>query len=156
MRIRSKTPEPSRLQGFTLIEVMAVAVIVLILATLAYPSYQEAVRQSRRAEAQAALMQLMQQQERYYSQHNSYIAFSRTSAEPDAKRFKWYSGNTPSDSAYEISGVACEGQSIRNCIAITASPGTSRVNANYRDPVCGDLVFTSIGAKKANLPECWK
>ena len=36
--------------GFTLIEVMVVVVIVAILSTVAYPSYQESVRRTKRAE----------------------------------------------------------------------------------------------------------
>jgi type IV pilus assembly protein PilE len=51
--------------GFTLTEVMIVVVIVGILATIAYPSYQEKVLRSRRADGQAALMSLAQAQERY-------------------------------------------------------------------------------------------
>lgn len=46
--------------GFTLIEIMVVAVIVAILATIAYPSYQSSIRKAKRSEGHAALMQLMQ------------------------------------------------------------------------------------------------
>ena len=64
------------MRGFTLIDVMVAVVIVGILAAIAYPSYQHAVRKTRRAEARAALMQIMQQEERYYSHATTYIAFA--------------------------------------------------------------------------------
>ncbi len=53
--------------GFTLIEVMVVVTIVGILAAIAYPSYQDIVRQTRRADALSALMDMMAKQERYFT-----------------------------------------------------------------------------------------
>lgn len=142
--------------GFTLIEILIVTVVLAVLASLAYPSYQDAVRKSRRAEAQAALMELMQQQERHYSRHNSYVAFSSAGGAGAERRFKWFSGSAPADSAYEISGEACTGDTIENCIVLTARPGTDAVNASFRDPACGALTFSSTGAKGADRPDCWR
>lgn len=50
-------------KGFTLVELMIVIAIIAILAAIAYPSYINFVRESRRADAQAALtsVQLAQQ-----------------------------------------------------------------------------------------------
>ncbi|WP_286816547.1 type IV pilin protein [Marinobacter sp. UBA3607] len=59
-------------QGFTLIEVMIVVAIVGILAAVAYPSYQEHVKASRRAEAQSALMGLAAAMERHFTANNTY------------------------------------------------------------------------------------
>ena len=42
-------------KGFTLVELMIVMAIIAILAAIAYPSYINFVRESRRADAQAAL-----------------------------------------------------------------------------------------------------
>ena len=81
-------------RGFTLIEVMVTVVVVAILATIAYPSYQDAVRKTKRAEGRAALMQIMQQEERYYSHATTYIAFTSAATEPEEKKFKWYSADS--------------------------------------------------------------
>lgn len=58
--------------GFTLIELMIVVVIIGILAAIAYPSYSQWVTETRRSDAQAALMDLAAKLERYFSQCNSY------------------------------------------------------------------------------------
>jgi type IV pilus assembly protein PilE len=146
--------------GFTLIEVMVVVAIISILAAVAYPSYQESIRKGKRAEGRAALMQLMQQQEQYYSQHNSYIKFSSASVDVDEMRFKWFSGNSATKSAYEISGEVCPppNDTIQNCVRLVAVPGTSNVDSGYKDPVpgCGTFVLTSIGEKSADGTDCWK
>jgi type IV pilus assembly protein PilE len=143
------------LHGFTLIEVMVVLVIVSILAGIAYPSYRDSIRKGKRTEGRAALMELMQQQERYYSQHNSYIVFNSSSTNEDEKRFKWFSGNKPANSAYEISADACENDTIQNCVLLAAKPGTEKVDKHFDDPTCGKLTLTSTGVKAADATNCW-
>jgi len=59
-------------RGFTLIELMIVVAIVAILAGVAWPSYQEHVRTTRRADAQGALMGLAQAMERHFTEKGSY------------------------------------------------------------------------------------
>lgn len=62
-------------RGMTLIELMIVVVIVGILAAFAYPSYQNSVRKSRRADGEAALLAVQLAQEklrtscRFYAQN---------------------------------------------------------------------------------------
>lgn len=140
-------------QGFSLVELMVVLVILAILAAIEYPSYLESVRKTRRAEGRAALLQLMQQQERYYSQNGSYIAFSST--EPNG--YQWFSGNAPASSAYEIAAAACEEDVLENCIVLTATPGTGNVNPAHRGDACGELSLSSNGMKTAagHGANCW-
>lgn len=61
-----------RNKGFTLIEVMIVVAIVGILASIAYPSYQEHVRSARRTAAQGCLMEQTHAIERFYSANMTY------------------------------------------------------------------------------------
>lgn len=144
--------------GFTVIELAVVICIIALLAAAAFPVYQEAVRKSRRAEARTALLTLMQQQERFNSQHNGYIAFSADAKDENAQKFKWFSGSSPRRSAYEISGAACQDDVIRNCIQLTALPGTERVERHYHDAACGALSLNSKGIKSASgqASNCWE
>lgn len=139
--------------GFTLIEIMVVLLVLSVLAAIAYPSYQESVRKTHRAEARAALMAAMQQQERYYSESGSYTIFSAD--EPNG--FKWFSGDSPASSSHEIGAAPCKDDSLRNCVVLTASPGTAKVVGRYKDKLCGDLRFSSNGIKGASGsgPNCW-
>lgn len=63
---------PRRLGGFTLIEVMIVVAIVAILSAIAFPSYQESVRKSKRADARTQLLEASQHMQRFYSQNDRY------------------------------------------------------------------------------------
>ena len=142
-------------RGFTMIEMMVTLIILAVLAAIALPSYQESVLKARRTEARAALMKTMQQQERYYSLHTTYLAFSSVSINENEKRFSWYSGENAQGSFYEISAQACKEKALRDCVLLTAQPGTSKVNASYRDPKCGKLTLASSGEKTAAADGCW-
>lgn len=141
--------------GFTLMELMIAAIVIGVLAMIAFPSYTESVLKTRRAEGTAALMNAMQQQERHYTAHATYLAFDAESSAEDARGFKWFSGDAPASSAYEIHARACDGKSIRDCVQLLAQPGTERVNAGHRDPRCGNLILTSEGRRSAAADSCW-
>lgn len=140
-------------QGFSLIELMVVLLILAILAAFQYPSYKESIRKAKRAEGRAALAEVMQQQERHYSQQSSYVVFSATSP----SGFKWFSGDNPKTSSYELHAEPCKGDTVKNCIVVTATPGTARVNSSYQDDVCGALSLASNGIKNASGTgnDCW-
>ncbi len=145
-------------KGFSLLEVMVVVAIVAILSRFAYPSYIDSVRKAKRGEAKTALMLLAQQQERYYAQNNTYLAFTIGAKDAAAKQFKAYSGNAAATSAYEIKAEACTGETIRNCVILTATPGTTNVDRNFSEPKCGALSITSTGIRTSSIgstSECW-
>lgn len=68
-----KNIKKSNDQGFSLIEILIALVIVGILASIAYPSYQQFIHKSRRADALSTLTQYQMIMERCYSQNFSYL-----------------------------------------------------------------------------------
>lgn len=143
-------------RGFTMIEVMVVLVILMILGALAYPSYAGYMVKTRRIEAQVAMIEALQQEERHYAVHNSYIAFS-ADALPDQPRFKWWSGSAAAASAYELDAQACRDRQLSECIELRARPGTSKVDARFQDAECGTLTLNSAGEHGASgsSNRCW-
>lgn len=56
----------------TLIELMIVIVVLGIVAAIGYPSYQDQVRKSRRAEGMGDLLELADRMERHYADLGTY------------------------------------------------------------------------------------
>jgi type IV pilus assembly protein PilE len=147
--------------GFTLIELMIVVAIVAILGSIAYPAYTESVLKGRRAQGRTALAELMQQQERYLTQTNTYLEFSNASGVTDPANvpFKTFSGDNIATGAYFLSTTPCTTatDAIKECVRVTASP---RVTGS--DPRVDALSMTSTGQKSCSgtasstKPElCW-
>ncbi len=61
-----------RMQGVTLLELMIVVVIIGILAAISYPSYRDFTDRAKRNEAKAILLEIAQNEERFYLQNNTY------------------------------------------------------------------------------------
>jgi type IV pilus assembly protein PilE len=114
----------------------------------------------RRVEGQVALIEAMQQQERFQSRHNSYAAFSSGNADGDGQGFKWWSGHDADGSAYELDAYACADGTLASCVEIRARPGTARVDQHFRDPDCGVLTLDNLGRQGAQTApgssvHCW-
>lgn len=139
--------------GHTLIEVLIALGILAVLGTAAMQGWQNLVRRQQRAEGRAALLAVLQQQERHFSRYGRYRIFD--AAAPGA--FQWHSGPTPANSAYAISAVACPGEALTRCVTAVAHPGTERVNSAYADPACGVLRLDSRGRQQADggVKACW-
>ncbi|CAM3581178.1 type IV pilin protein [Paracidovorax anthurii] len=151
--------------GFSLIELMIVVAIIGLLAAVAYPAYTDSILKGRRAQGRTALMELMQQQERYMTQNNCYLKFTNTTGTVSATTctggtsstvpFKVFSGDTNSGTAYWLSARECTAGSttldMKTCVMVEATPTKS-------DPNAGVLSLTSFGQKSCSgsKPQvCW-
>jgi type IV pilus assembly protein PilE len=128
-------------RGFTLIELMITVAIVGILAAVAYPSYREYVAKSRRAEAQALLMQSSQWMERFYAENFSYSANTAGVAVTDATMFPARYSQSPASgtAAYTITVVAAT--------ATTFTVTATRTGTMAADK-CGNFEITHTGIKQ--------
>ena len=128
-----------RLQsGFTLIELMVVAVILGIIASIALPSYNEHIRKTRRAAGAACATAVAQRLERVYTTDLSYagapaIATLTAACDRDALRF------------YTLA---------RHVNAKTYSVTAAPKGAQSGDS-CGTLSINQLGVKSPTTAGCW-
>ncbi|MGI4778952.1 MAG: type IV pilin protein [Janthinobacterium lividum] len=64
----ASTPNRSFLNGFTLVELAITVVIVAIIAAIALPTYQAAMKKARFADVKRDILDIQVQMERYYTQ----------------------------------------------------------------------------------------
>lgn len=126
-----------RSAGFTIIELMIVLVIVAILLGLAYPSYVDYVRKSKRGEAQQLLMNWSVNQEIWRANNPQYA----TLAQLPAPSHDYYTFTLPARSAtvYTLQAAASGDQANDH-----AKNGDS----------CATLTLNQNGAKSPAT--CWE
>ncbi|EAR61470.1 type IV pilin protein [Neptuniibacter caesariensis] len=129
--------------GFTLIELLIAVAVVGILVSVAYPSYQEFVRDSNRATAEGVVLEMGQWMERQFTVNGRYTDASNASPSlPLAK--------SPKDGAdvHYVLGV--------NATATTFTITATASGAQQGD-ACGNLTLTQAGVKGAtgSGTDCW-
>lgn len=145
-----------RQQGFSLIELMIVVVILAVLAAIAVPNYQEYLLKSGRSEGQAKLLEVMQMQQRFYSQNQAYT----TNLGAGGLGYAGVAANAaaPSeDGRYLITAAVCAaGIPIAACVLLRAAPQGSQA----ADAKCSTLTINSRGVKgitggTGTAATCW-
>jgi type IV pilus assembly protein PilE len=147
--------------GFTLIELMITVVIIGILAAIAYPSYTQYIKQSRRSDAFTALTQLANNLEKFYSQCGAYTTDNTTSGgvnctTPTAGPGTLGLGSNQSPDGYYTLSIATGTPPYT--ITATANSG----GVQNQDTDCRTLTLDSTGAKTSKnsggtvTTNCWK
>lgn len=138
-----------RLAGFSLIELMTVLLILGLLLSVAWPSYQSHLRRGHRLEAAAALLEAQQFMERHYAVQGRY-----TTAAGAAPVLPVRLQTVPAQGAprYRLRLEAVEAGQF----TLRADPQ----EALAADP-CGSLTLASTGLKGrtgsgATVAQCWQ
>ncbi len=139
----------TRQQGFTLIELMIVVVVVAILASIAVPAYQEQIAKAKRADAVAALTTAAQALERYYTSNGRYL-----DANGDLAAVFPTAVPESGTAYYNITSTAAANNSFTLRATRTGSMSGDR---------CGNLQLNSAGARTlhdnasgTDVADCWR
>ena len=127
--------------GFTLIELLITVAIVGIVSAIAFPSYSESIRQSKRKEAQAALLSLANAMEMYRMQNGNK-----------------YTSATVGSTGIFTNQVPVTGGTKTYTLSIstlTANTYTLSAVPVQPDSLCGTLSYTNTGAKSPSTSGCW-
>lgn len=128
----------NKLQGFSLIELMIVVAIVGIIAAVAYPSFMEQVRKSRRSDGITMINTVIKAQERHFVNELTYSV--------DLTDMGFASANDvdSQEGYYKVSAATCAGGlAIDRCVKVTAVAQGSQVSD-------GDLSLNTRGQKEGN------
>ena len=143
-----------------MIELMIVVAIIGILAAVAYPAYTDSVAKGKRAEARAAVMDLLQQQERYLTQMNTYEPFPLGT--PGSLPFKGHSSlsSDMASSSHLLGARVCQevGSTVptkRDCIEVFAEPQVGV----FKDLQVTSMAIDTQGRRTCTgtmTDRCWK
>lgn len=127
-----------------MLELMIVVVVIGILASIAYPGYQEQVRRSNRSEAKIALEQRAQALEKCYTRSMDFTSAACANA--------FLAGNTPTG-RYSVAGAA----PTATTFTLTATPqGGQASDAECRNFTINEAGARTVSGSLAATPErCW-
>ena len=137
-------------QGFTLIELMIVVVIVAIFSAIAIPSYQHFVRRANVAQAQQEMQKLAEQLERYKARNFSFKGFNATYLYPNSALFNSSTQTLNLDSKFTLTVV--DSMNGNPLLTSTSAGGQGwAIKAISLDTRNFSLLLTSIGVSCKNM-----
>ena len=137
---------------------MITAPLAAILPPIASPSSAPHVAPSPRHECRSGVMQVLQQQERYFAQYNTYKTIATTESSPVIRNF---SGDNRDGSACRIASAACQGTpapALTACVEAQGSLSTTdpkKITIIYGDSL-GGRGCVANGNRTSTETACWK
>lgn len=137
-----------RMAGVTLLELMAVVMVIGILGMIALPSYRQYVMRAQRTEAKSALLQLATNQERFY------LANRRYGVTADLADLGFPTGKSEKGTY----SIAVTSANTAQTYTATATPATGGAVDMTLDSMCTSFSITADGQRTAtgSAPDtCW-
>jgi type IV pilus assembly protein PilE len=133
-------------------DILITVAIIGILAAVAYPSFAGVLAKGARAEGRVAATRMLMEQERYFTQANTYVAIDPQVASGQVLRN--FSGDARAASKYWVGARACGSAALNQCVEVYAVP-----QFGGGDPDVGVLTIRSTGAARGctgSKPQlCW-
>jgi len=143
-----------RQRGVTLIELMIVVVIMAIIASVAYPSYNNFIVKSKRTAAKTIIMRIADRQEQFFADNKQYAADLTDlgfAANPFAVNQNGEVTDVAADDRIYLLGLA---NTSATTYTIGAIPQLSMIAG---DADCGIMWMTHTGDKgnSGTSTDCW-
>ncbi len=137
-----------RLGGFSLIELMAVLLIIGILGAIAVPGYRQYVIRAHRTEAKTSLLRLAANQERHYLRNNTYT---------DDLAALGFGAGVSENGVYTLAVPIADATTFQAVAVPTPGGGPNGADMG-RDEACAQFTIDAAGQRRA-FPDpdgnCW-
>ena len=127
-------------KGVTLIELMIAVVVVAILLSVAYPSYQSFIEQARRSDAMSSLLDAQLEQEKFRANNTTYASSVASLGVPSLSDGGFYSISVTSFGTVSF--------------LVTATPSGAQASDD-----CGTFVIDQAGPNHTGTnadEDCWQ
>lgn len=140
----------ARSYGFTLIELMIVLVVLAVIVAIAYPAYVNYMIQTRRSDAQVALMLVANLEEKFFSACNQYTDALVNGNIPACSGLGYVDALTTEGHyrlTIDVSAATCgTPPGDGGCFVVTADPDNAATTARQKGD--GDLRIDNAGLRQ--------
>lgn len=145
---------PRRASGFTLVELMIALAIIGILAAVAYPSYQDSVRKTRRSDGIAAALAIQVAQEKFRGSCPFYAqSLGASNVCGASAALSTVQAGTSSQEGYYTLSIAA-GSATGNAYTILVDPTGAQASDTTCDPM--QIAYSAANPAGAKTPAgCW-